>query len=295
MLTLIFAAAAMRPEVMTRRGALVAASTLLASTQLPADAATTPPAAVDLDRPGHMVWGVIPPTPLGSITYQQLLDASAAGQIVSVQIAVQHDNVMATTVGGARWACALPDSEFAGLLVDATRADGSLPFEVLPIDETKAQIRDIAQRTFSLAVGAYLADQFDLLPFDLTAYDSLADREAARERMARGEGRKEKPLRWALRMAAERLRSPSPTGTSQQPSAEADATGGLGDDELRRVLGLPARPLAEMRKSVLESKTHQKVVAVHDELVGELKSAMRDTEWVTPLTLGRPLEEYVPS
>ena len=70
-------------------------------------------------------FGLAPPPISGSLTYDELLARAEAGQVASVQIAVQHDCVVATTLLGHRLACEMPDSLFPRLLLDSMKPDGS--------------------------------------------------------------------------------------------------------------------------------------------------------------------------
>jgi hypothetical protein len=73
----------------------------------------------------------------GMLTYDELVEQARTGQIATLQIAVQHDTVIATDRVGHRFACMMRDEELPLLILDATGEDGSMPFEVLPMDEVR--------------------------------------------------------------------------------------------------------------------------------------------------------------
>lgn len=305
--------AALRGELSTsRRGALVAAAAAIVGPPK-FEAAAAEPASIDRTRTTHL-FGLAPPHLEGQLTYDQLLAAASNGQVATVQMAVQHNWVVATTPHGARWICEVKDSEMPIFLADAMRTDGSMPFEVLPIDAGRAKVRDVFFRYVGLVAAIYGADQLDMLPFDLTGYGSIKEREEANEARMRGEAPPEKPLAAALRSliarvkaAGDAYRSPG-SGAEGARGAGGAAEGGPQDEELRRVLGL--RPLAsEIRSKVLSSEAHRQVVKTHDRMVDEFREGitqlgegLRSAPWVTPSSLGTakvselpPLEELFSS
>ncbi len=78
-----------------------------------------------------------------------------------------------------RFASLVADKDVPTLLLEVTQPDGSLPFEVLPIDKNRAAVREFAKHWLNIMGALWLADQADLLPWDTTPYGSLAEREAA--------------------------------------------------------------------------------------------------------------------
>mmetsp|Transcript_20902 Transcript_20902/g.49721 ORF Transcript_20902/g.49721 Transcript_20902/m.49721 type:complete len:202 (-) Transcript_20902:867-1472(-) len=92
------------------------------------------------------------------------------------------------------------DKAVPSLLIDVEKPDGSLPFLVLPIDENRAAVRDVATQFLNLLGVLWLADQADLLPWDTTPYGSIAEREAAQ----RGGEKVKKKLLGQLRSALEK-------------------------------------------------------------------------------------------
>jgi len=84
------------------------------------------------------------------VPYDELVTLARTGGVASVQIAPQHDTVVATTRDGRRVACALSDRAFPQLLADTMDAEG-LPFEVLPLDGTRAVAKGFASAAAALA------------------------------------------------------------------------------------------------------------------------------------------------
>ena len=191
------------------------------------------------------------PEPITEIwSRETLLDHANQGHIANVQIAVQHDVVVATTKAGCvrsciarahlamqacsvcafftcgrqRFACMIKDDEFDHLLLDAMQSDGSMPFAVLPLDANRAQVREAARGFLNLLGVLWLADCADLLPWDSTVYNSLQEREEAQ----RSGKMPEKPLARLFRQWRERI--------IQQNGPVQDKT--TGNEALRRVLGL---------------------------------------------------------
>ena len=187
------------------------------------------------------------------------------------------------------------------------REDGSVPFELLPIDPVKQKVCEVWLQYVGVFAGLWGADQLDLLPFDTTTYSSLAERDKAKEAEARGEAIKpKKPLAEALK----RLTAKSASADKVAPESRIDQ-----DESLKRVLGLTQWDAAaelnqklkakasadakELRSKVLESTAHKQVVAAHDEYLvkpvaatkAALGNAVRDAPWVTPTTLDLPLEQ----
>ena len=80
----------------------------------------------------------------------QVLAEARAGNVASVQIATQHDCVVATTPIGHRYASYIKDKDFPNLLIDAMGADGSVPFDVLPMNKRNAAIRMAATQLLDL-------------------------------------------------------------------------------------------------------------------------------------------------
>ena len=204
----------------------------LAREQLQALSAELGNSKSQVDWAGHSsAWGLAPPPIQGYLSYQELLELAADGQIATVQIAVQHDQVVATMRNGHRFASPIKDKDFPWFVADATRADGTVPFEVLPIDPMRQKVREGAFNLMALLGVLYVADELDLLPWDTNVYGSLEEREEAQEQVRRGEGL---PSKMKLSDALKAL------------FAKRDAKGGAASDE-KESRGAPKLPpLPEM-------------------------------------------------
>lgn len=250
-----------------------------------------------VDWAGHSsFFGMAPPKIQGTWSYEELLAKAGGGRVATVQIAVQHNQVVATTPEGHRYVCALKDEDFPILLTDAMRADGSLPFEVLPMDPIRAQVREAAIVVRNVCGALFIADELDLLPWDTTPYGSLKEREEAMEMRAMGESppTRRKPVGAFLkRVYASVANGLQPDGAKGMlpVSTEADPDKDHAHDEmLRRVLGLTTWDAAEelkqtMKAKVLESEVHKGIVEGHNHMVADLKESLKETPWVTPVTL----------
>ena len=124
-------------------------------------------------------FGLAPPPIERKITYDELLKEIKSNKIKSLQIAVQHDCVIATTNEGHRLSLLLPDEKFDNLVMDSIDKKGNQMVNVLPIDPIKAKIRDIAQITLVSICSFYLAVDLGILDYDLTSYSSIKEREDA--------------------------------------------------------------------------------------------------------------------
>jgi hypothetical protein len=150
------------------------------------------------------------------------VDQAKAENLATIQTAVSHDCIIATTHDGMRFASMVADKAVPTLLMDCEKPDGRLPFLVLPMDENRAAVRDVATQLLNLLGVLWLADQADLLPWDTTPYGSIAEREAAQ----RGGEKVKKKLLGQLRSALEKKKK-APARRVEQD-----------DEALRRVLGL---------------------------------------------------------
>jgi len=164
---------------------------------------------------------LVAPPIQGTWSYDTLVDQAKADNLATIQTAVSHDCIIATTHDGMRFASIVSDKALPTLLIDVEKPDGSLPFLVLPIDENRAAVRDVATQFLNLLGVLWLADQADLLPWDTTPYGSIAEREAAQ----RGGEKVKKKLLGQLRSALEKKK--------KAPARRVEH-----DEALRRVLGL---------------------------------------------------------
>lgn len=249
--------AALKPSTqLTRRGVAAAAAASLLNAHMPAAparAAAAAPPPVDYAAKWSL-WGLVPPPMQGEWSYEDLLSEVEAGNIATVQIAVQHDCVVATNAEGHRFYSYIKDSEFNDFLLDAMdrTPGGSLPFEVLPMDPLKAKIRDGAWTTMNVMGVLWVADQFGMLPWDSTPYASLEQREEAqRKRREEGEAHEQR-VPPAARMLNQ-LKSMASARSDRTPTAKsgpAEATGAL---------------LAHFKAMVMGARTEQEEPAMEAE------------------------------
>ncbi|EOD25643.1 hypothetical protein EMIHUDRAFT_443565 [Emiliania huxleyi CCMP1516] len=155
--------AALAPKPPTRRGVLAAAGSVAAGVKA-ASAPSEPQSnskpwvadarigadeqyagSLPYDPWAHSsLFGLVPPPVAGTWSHQELVDAARGGGVASVQIAPQHDVVIAVSTSGRRYATPMLDDDFPTLLLETTRPDGSYPFAVLPMDESRAALRSAA-------------------------------------------------------------------------------------------------------------------------------------------------------
>jgi hypothetical protein len=125
-------------------------------------------------------FGLSPPPIEKSISYDELVDQIKKDKIYTIQIAIQHNCVIATTKKGHRLACLIPDSQFSRLIKDSMTPDGKLPVYVLPIDPIRSKVRNIAQIIFYSSLFIVIGSDSGLLPIDLPSYSSIKEREDAK-------------------------------------------------------------------------------------------------------------------
>ena len=188
-----------RPEKISRRTLLAGAlaTPLLVAGPLKGSASADEPRD---PRTAWSFFGLVAPPIQGTWSYDTLVDQAKADNLATIQTAVSHDCIIATTHDGMRFASMVADKAVPSLLIDVEKPDGSLPFLVLPIDENRAAVRDVATQFLNLLGVLWLADQADLLPWDTTPYGSIAEREAAQ----RGGEKVKKKLLGQLRSALEK-------------------------------------------------------------------------------------------
>ena len=232
--------------------------------------------------------------------YDEAVHAARSGTIDTVQIAVQHDVVVLTTNAGHRYACRLADEDVPQLFLDSMGADGSAPFEVLPLDAIRAKIRNVGWATLNLSLVLWLADIAGFLPWDTTAYNNLAEREKAQQSA-------EPRPRGLTRGLLHQLRTMAKIIAPRQPARD-DAPSKLvsRQEALRRVLGQTrwdaAAELKRLRPRELEEKLRPRTLenkfiearpyelerqlldaAVEVKAtVAELHQKLCEADWVTP-------------
>lgn len=122
------------------------------------------------------LFGLIPPPIETSITYSELVNRIQKKEIYTLQIAVQHNCIIATTKKGHRIACLIPDSLFTTLINDSFDKDGNLLVYILPIDPVRSKIRTIAQFIFITSLSIIIGADSGILPIDLPVYSSIKER-----------------------------------------------------------------------------------------------------------------------
>jgi len=252
-----------------RRAFTAAAAAILATNPQEAAVSTQPdPAAA------YSFYGLVPPPIQGVWEYEELIERAELGEIATVQTAVSHDVVVATTSDGHRYACLVADKNMGELLFDSM-IDGKLPFEVLPLDSTRAKVRDAAIGLVNLLGVFWVADLNGLLPWDTTPYGSIAQRE---------EGR---PIKFdpTLRKLLDQIRKPTARGAKQTEEASKD-------EALQRVLGLTKGDAAAELKGRLRAarprQLEQQLIDAAGDLrasVDEMQVRLREAPWTTPNTL----------
>lgn len=121
-------------------------------------------------------FGAAPPPIEKVITRDELSQEIKNKNIVTLQIATQHDTIVATTVNGHRLVSSIDDKEFNIFVLSFMDKDGKLPFLVLPYDEVRGFIRDVAQYCAIVLSSFVGLDQFDLLPWQISSFSSIKER-----------------------------------------------------------------------------------------------------------------------
>ena len=129
------------------------------------------------DQYGHWsFFGLVPPPIEKVISYDELLENIKNNNIFTIQIAIQHNCIIATTIENHRLACLVPDKMIDDLIMESMQKNGNLPFYILPIDPIRSKIRNFAQIIFGTTLGIYIAAEFDLIDLDTTPYGSIKER-----------------------------------------------------------------------------------------------------------------------
>ena len=107
----------------------------------------------EIDYYAHWsIYGFVPPPIEKVVSTQELTDQINMNNIISLQIAVQHDTVIATTLQNHRWSCFIKDKDFYEFVEQFRQQDNSLPFTVIPLDKNKQKLRRGAQ----FILGTYI-------------------------------------------------------------------------------------------------------------------------------------------
>ena len=71
----------------------------------------------------------------------------------------------------------IKDSKVNKLIEDSYDENGKLPYQVLPIDETRQNIRNGFRFLLINTILFYVAADLDIIDYDITPYNSLKERE----------------------------------------------------------------------------------------------------------------------
>ena len=127
----------------------------------------------------HWSYGFVPPPIYQTLSYQELEQLIHNNSIFTIQIAPQHDSIIATNYKGYRYACQVKDKDFDKLIEDSFDENNNLPFIVLPIDENRQKIRRFAQLFFYNSLIFYILADLDIIDYDTNSYSSWKDRQNA--------------------------------------------------------------------------------------------------------------------
>ena len=123
--------------------------------------------------------GIAPPPIKKTLSYQELLQQIHNNSIFTIQIAPQHDSIIATNYQGNRFACQVKDKNFDKLIQESLDENSNLPFIVLPIDENRQKIRNAAQAIFFPSLIFYILADLDIIDYDTNTFASWKDRQEA--------------------------------------------------------------------------------------------------------------------
>lgn len=126
------------------------------------------------------VYGFVPPPIEKSITKKELIKEIDNENIISLQIAVQHDCVIATTKANHRLSVLIKDKDFDNFINQFRDKDNSLPFTVIPIDKNQQKLRNFAQLWLGLYVTRFFAYE---LPKNIKLLNSCNSSMTTRQKM----------------------------------------------------------------------------------------------------------------
>ena len=124
-------------------------------------------------------YGNVQPPIKKVLSYQELLEEIHNNTIYTIQIAPQHDSIIATNYQGYRYSSQVKDENFNKLIEDSLDENNNLPFIVLPIDQNKQKVRKLAQYIFYESLIFYILADLDIIDFDTNFYPSWNDRQKA--------------------------------------------------------------------------------------------------------------------
>lgn len=126
-------------------------------------------------------FGLAPPPIEERVTYENLVKMSQNNEIYSIQIATQHDCLIATTNIGHRLALLIKDEDVPLFITDVMNRD-KIPFKILPLDVS----RKIVRQSSILILWSYIAfvgmDILGFVPWDTTPYSSISERKNITEK-----------------------------------------------------------------------------------------------------------------
>lgn len=126
------------------------------------------------------IYGLIPPPIEKSITKKELINEINRENIISLQIAVQHDCVIATTINNHRLSVLIKDKDFNNFVNQFRDKDNSLPFTVIPIDKNRQKLRNFAQFWLGLYVTRFFVYE---LPKNIRLLNSCNSSMTIRQKM----------------------------------------------------------------------------------------------------------------
>ena len=106
-------------------------------------------------------FGLAPPPIEKEVSYDELVGEIINDNIKSVQIATQHDCVIATTIQDHRWSCLIPDTKLKDLVIDSMHNNTEVT--VLPMDTMRSQIRSSAQIVLYTGLICFIAVETDII------------------------------------------------------------------------------------------------------------------------------------
>ena len=124
-------------------------------------------------------YGNVPPPIKKELSYHELLIEIHNKNILTIQIAPQHDSIIATNFQGYRYACQVKDKDFEKLIDDSLDENNNLPFIVLPIDEKRQKLRRFSQAFLFNSILFYILADLDIIDYDTNSYGSWKERELA--------------------------------------------------------------------------------------------------------------------
>lgn len=102
-----------------------------------------------VDHYGHWsIYGIVPPPIEKTITYSQLVDSINNNTVQYIEIAIQHDCIVATTLNNHRWSCLVKDKDIPLLIEDTKHSNGDQGVIIVPTDPRKSNLRKVAQVFF---------------------------------------------------------------------------------------------------------------------------------------------------